>query len=248
MPFTLAHPAAVVFFRKNKFFNFQALVLGAMAPDFIYFILFKPSSNIGHTFLGFLLLNLPICFLLNFLFNNFIKEPMILNLPKSLVKDYGYLIKDKNQIKGLKGFFIFSYSALIGMITHVLWDGFTHSSGYFVETIGFLTKSLTIGNHNLYIYKILQHGSTIIGTIILLIYLYKIKHSNNIIIESKISKLTYYLIIGITVIITFLLSYIFFKYKHGEFVIGSFVVTLVNGIFLGYLTAGVYYKFLKYKL
>ncbi len=37
MPFTLAHPAAVVFL-KNKKFNFTALILGSMAPDFIYFL------------------------------------------------------------------------------------------------------------------------------------------------------------------------------------------------------------------
>ncbi|MVO76193.1 DUF4184 family protein, partial [Paeniclostridium sordellii] len=83
MPFTLAHPAAVIF-TKNKYFNLMGLILGSMAPDFIYFILFNPISNLGHTFLGFLFLNLPLCYLLNYLINNFIKVPFILNLPFGL--------------------------------------------------------------------------------------------------------------------------------------------------------------------
>lgn len=72
MPFTLAHPAVVIF-SKNKNFNLLGLILGSMAPDFIYFLLFNPSSNLGHTLLGFIILNLPICFLLNYLILKFIK-------------------------------------------------------------------------------------------------------------------------------------------------------------------------------
>lgn len=56
MPFTLAHPAAVVFF-KNKKFNLTALILGSMAPDFIYFLNFRPYGNLGHQILGFFILN-----------------------------------------------------------------------------------------------------------------------------------------------------------------------------------------------
>lgn len=55
MPFTLTHPALVVF-NKNKNFNLLGLILGSMAPDFIYFILFNPSSNLGHTLNGFIFL------------------------------------------------------------------------------------------------------------------------------------------------------------------------------------------------
>ncbi|WP_265588881.1 DUF4184 family protein [Terrisporobacter petrolearius] len=53
---------------RSKYFNFSGLILGSMAPNLIYFVLFSPSSNLGHTFWGFLLFNLPMCFLLNYLF------------------------------------------------------------------------------------------------------------------------------------------------------------------------------------
>ncbi len=51
MPFTLAHPAAVLPV-KNKWphlFNGTALILGSMAPDFEYFIRFKAQGTIGHS-------------------------------------------------------------------------------------------------------------------------------------------------------------------------------------------------------
>ncbi|MDU4473291.1 MAG: DUF4184 family protein, partial [Clostridium perfringens] len=80
MPFTLAHPAAVVFL-KNKKFNLTALILGSMAPDFIYFLNFRPYGNLGHQILGFFILNLPLCILLAYIFHNFIKSPLISHLP-----------------------------------------------------------------------------------------------------------------------------------------------------------------------
>ena len=88
MPFTLAHPAAVFFF-KNKKFNLTALILGSMAPDFIYFLNFRPYGNLGHQILGFFILNLPLCILLAYIFHNFIKSPLISHLPRPLDNWYG---------------------------------------------------------------------------------------------------------------------------------------------------------------
>lgn len=36
MPFTFAHPSVVIF-SKSKKINLGGLILGSMAPDFIYF-------------------------------------------------------------------------------------------------------------------------------------------------------------------------------------------------------------------
>ena len=92
MAFTLAHPSAVIF-SKSKKFNLGGLILGSMAPDFIYFLLFSPSSNIGHTPFGFVFLNLPLCFLLNFLFYKYIQDFFIMTLPNFISKKYLYRTK-----------------------------------------------------------------------------------------------------------------------------------------------------------
>ena len=52
MPFTFAHPAAVIpFCKKHQYVSVTALVLGGMAPDFEYFLHFRPYGIIGHAWL-----------------------------------------------------------------------------------------------------------------------------------------------------------------------------------------------------
>lgn len=227
MPFTLTHPALVVF-NKNKNFNLLALILGSMAPDFIYFILFNPSSNLGHTLNGFVFINLPLCFLLSYILTKIIKYPFISNLPFGLSKYYTYLLDDKNKSINLKSFIVFIYSCLIGMLTHVFWDAFTHKTGFFVTNIKFLTKSFNMLSYKLPIYKVLQHGSTIIGFFIILAFLHSMKKISYK--KFYCNKVKYHLIALIVLMLTLILSYIFFN----NFGIGRFVVTIINGLFIGY--------------
>lgn len=235
MPFTLAHPAAVIF-SKNKHFNLMGLILGSMAPDFIYFILFNPSSNLGHTFLGFLLNNLPLCYLLNYLIIKFIRIPFILNLPFGLSRYYTYLLNYRVNIKSIKDIIVFGYSSILGMVTHVFWDAFTHSNGFFVLNINFLKININFFNFQIPLFKIIQHGSTLIGIILILIYLNKIKKESNKDIIS--SKLKYHFIAIFIQIIVIIFSYIFFN----TFGIGRFVVTFINGLFVGYLISSILFS------
>jgi len=236
MPFTFAHPAVVVF-NKNKYLNLSALILGSMAPDFIYFILFSPSSNVGHTLFGFILLNLPLCFVLNFLFHRYIKYSIILSLPNKIANKYTYLFENNNSISNLKDFIIFCYSALIGMFTHVFWDAFTHETGFFVSNIKLLREYVSLLGHDVAAYKILQHGSTVLGTLIILIYVYKIRNNKGFAIRLNIStKFKIYLTLILTEFFVLISSFYCFKPMFG---IGRFVVTTINGLFLGSLICGV---------
>lgn len=235
MPFTLAHPGAVVFM-KNKYLNLSGLVLGSMAPDFMYFILFSPSSNFGHTILGMVILNIPLCFFLNFIYEKYIKQAFILNLPRGLSKKYSFLIDHRNTVSHIREAFIFTYSSVVGMMTHVFWDSFTHNTGYFVAKLSYLRLSIDFWNYKIYVYKICQHGSTLLGFITILIFLSKIKNERPTQIIPLKNKIVYHslaLFIGICVVG---LSYIIFKDSFG---IGRIVVTSINGLLLGYLASSI---------
>ena len=236
MPFTLCHPAVVIF-SKNKKFNLLGLILGSMAPDFIYFLLFNPSSNLGHTFLGFILFNLPLCFLLNFLILKVIKDPFIINLPFKFNHFYIGLLHYNFNFKSIKNNFIFAYSCLIGMLTHVIWDSFTHNTGYFVLRLRFLRKSLNLFNYQVPIFKILQHGSTFIGFLVIVYFFFSIRKYSTEYIKSN--KFIYHLIAILIQIIVILLSYILFD----TFGIGRLVVTFINGLFIGYFISSIVYKY-----
>ncbi|WP_270670608.1 DUF4184 family protein [Paraclostridium bifermentans] len=236
MPFTLAHPAVVIF-SKNKNFNLLGLILGSMAPDFIYFLLFNPISNLGHTLLGFIILNLPICFLLNYLILKFIKNPFIINLPSKICNYYTYLINYDFNFKSPKDIFVFVYSCIVGMLTHIIWDAFTHKTGYFVVNINLLKESIHILGYQVPFFKLLQHGSTLLGFFVILYYFYTIRRYSNKFIRSN--KFQYHLTAISIQILIIILSYLIFK----NFGIGRFVVTFINGLFLGYLTSSIIYKY-----
>lgn len=241
MPFTFAHPS-IVLPLKSKYFNFSGLILGSMAPDLIYFVLFNPSSNLGHTFWGFLLFNLPMCFLLNYLFYKYIQELFICTLPNFISDKYMYMIKNKNILSNKRDIIIFVYSCLIGMITHVLWDAFTHNTGFFVQNIAFLRNSIVLFNFNIPIYKIFQHGSTIIGFFIIFVYIYKNRDTMNKKYYLKINKKKICLgIMFITFILTIMFIIFFLKTK-GFVGIGRIIVTFINSVFLSYLVVGFAYN------
>ena len=67
--------------------------------------------------------------------------------------------------------FVFLYSALFGMFTHVAWDSFTHVGGYMVRNFSFFMYRFSIFGFNIPLYKMLQHGSTLFGLFAIIGYL-----------------------------------------------------------------------------
>lgn len=239
MPFTLAHPSVVLPF-KNKYFNLSALILGSMAPDFIYFILFSPSSNLGHTVNGFILLNLPMCFLINFLFFKYIKNTVIYSMPSVIYNKYAYITKYENNLNCKLDYIKFVYSALVGMLTHILWDAFTHKTGFFVTHLPVLNKSIEIFQTDIPVYKLLQHGSTVIGFLIIVIFIYNKRDKSNKKYIYKVNKASIYISLSVVFILTLLISITVFS-KLGMYIgIGRLVVTVVNSVFISYLVTGIF--------
>lgn len=177
MPFTFAHPAAVLPFAKkhSSYISVTALILGSMAPDFEYFLYFRPYGIIGHTWVGFFYLNLPLVFLLAYAYHRILKGPFITHLPKPFASYYKYVVDAKWGLYTWKNFFVFCYSALFGMVTHVVWDAFTHKTGYFVMEMPLLQQEV----YSIPIYKFLQHGSTCFGLLLLIYVLWKYRRETD---------------------------------------------------------------------
>ncbi|WP_352419195.1 DUF4184 family protein [Proteiniborus sp.] len=228
MAFTLAHPAAVINFTKKtrSFINNAAMILGTMAPDYEYFIYFKPIGVIGHSIKGFLLINLPLVILLYLIFYKVIKNDLISNLPRGINQHLYVLYNDEIKLTSLKEFIIFSYSSFIGMVTHVVWDSFTHKSGYVVNRIDVLSNNI----FNIPIYKYLQHGSTMLGFMIIVVYIFKSEKAEvfNYNINGKIK---YWLqVLSISILIFFIVL----KIKK-SFSIGEIVIAIMNSGILSVL-------------
>lgn len=161
MPNPIAHPAAAIPFTKVGLV-FSALVAGSLSPDFGYFMPW--TTFYMYTIPGLFLFNLPVGLAILLLFHVFVKWPLLSLLPISLQRRlykhaYGFSWGPP------KRFLLIVLSVLVGSMTHVIWDSFTHVYGWMVEQIAFL--SIRIGGTPLY--SILQDLGSLVG-IGLLIY------------------------------------------------------------------------------
>lgn len=162
MPNPIAHPAASIPFTKTGLV-FSALVIGSIAPDFGYF--FQVGEGyFMYTLPGLFLFDLPVALVLLWLFNTFAKWPLLSLLPIGLQRRL-YEPARRFSFGPIKHFGIILLSLLVGSITHILWDSFTHSYGWMVEHFSFFSTRI----RGIPLYDLLQNLSTLVG-IGLLIY------------------------------------------------------------------------------
>jgi len=130
MPFTLAHPAAVLpLLRKGRpWLSATGLVLGSMSPDFEYFIRLRPGGGFGHSLLGLLLMDVPLSLIVAGLFYGLVRKPLVRNLPAFLRNRLSYFQQHPWPLSNLWSPRLL-LGIIIGGITHILWDDLTHSRG-----------------------------------------------------------------------------------------------------------------------
>ena len=139
MPFTLAHPVAVLPFSRCRYCHFPALVIGSLSPDFVYFLHGHAVSG-GHGLADMLWPNLPLCFAVYWLYLALWRDTLSDFLPNCL-NAAPYRPSENVDFNKLKAA-AFIPSALFGMATHLFLDAFTHPTGWFVQHVIGLTTCL----------------------------------------------------------------------------------------------------------
>lgn len=179
MPFTLAHPAAVLPFLRQPFVPI-ALVAGAMAPDVPYFLKVPVTSGSwyeslvngsnSHDLAQILTVGFPLALLLAAVLW-LVSKPVRWAVPDAWVPAKEGL-RGRRPSSARIALWTF-YSLILGLVTHIVWDSFTHSYGWVVKQLPFLAAQPIAG---VPIYRILQHGSTLAGLAILALwYLKRVK-------------------------------------------------------------------------
>lgn len=229
MPFTFSHPAAVLplTFLPRRWFSLTGLVIGSMAPDFEYFIRMKVHSSYSHTWTGVLLFDLPLAVLLSFIFHIIVRNDLIDNLPpvfKSRLAAF-LLFQWTDYFKS--NVFVVLLSSIFGTITHVIWDSFTHLNGHSVEAIGGLQDTLVLVGHEVPVYKILQHTSTIVGGLSIVYALFRLPVVS---LTKTQTRQGYWLSVTVTT-----LTVIAFRVWLGQSsnFIGNIIVTAIAGGLIG---------------
>lgn len=164
MPLTLAHPIATapLWYIARKRLDLPALITGAMIPDIMYFLYLRPVLNMGHTVPGIFIQGVPASLLLLWIFFAVMRDPLAALFPRTL----GPLLPSTYAFLPAKRFFTIVFSIILGAATHVFWDSFTHDGRAMVELFPILKSQAG----PVPIYKYLQYGSGIFGTIAMIIW------------------------------------------------------------------------------
>jgi Domain of unknown function (DUF4184) len=172
MPLTTAHPVASILLRKpmGRFGVLSALIIGSMTPDFHYFIPLHVGRDHSHSLLGLVWYCLPMGLVSYWFFHRFFKHAFCDLLPLAVKQKIAWII-DQNKTSKQIPFLAVVLSLLVGSLTHIVWDSFTHGTSPVVMAISPLQYPITyIGDYAVTVYKVLQHGSSVVGTLVMSIW------------------------------------------------------------------------------
>jgi hypothetical protein len=158
MPFPLAHPAAVLPFRRFKHLNSLALLIGAVTPDLSYCFERYDLDVFAHTVRGCFGFSLPVGWLAVLIFQ-IVRDPLVNRLPAPHRQALSRSFRKPDP-----AWFSVPLSVVVGAATHVFWDAFTHETGWFVERSSFLQMKLfALDEHHFRMCRLLWHISTWAG-------------------------------------------------------------------------------------
>jgi hypothetical protein len=163
LPFTGSHPDAVLPFLRTTLPT-TALVAGSMAPDVPVFLHGGPHYVQTHTLIGVLTVDALLGGLMLLIWH------LLLAAPARAVAPAALRARLPHRKRGVPDFAVGYVALVVGGLTHIGWDEFTHRDRAAVRHIGWLHHEHTLGGFTLPGYSWAQYGSTVAGLLILAIW------------------------------------------------------------------------------
>jgi hypothetical protein len=161
MPFTLAHPIAALPLWKlsQKRLNLLGLMVGAIVPDMAYFLSLQPIESVRHTLPGVLTYGIAEGLLLVAIVRYILLRPLLAIGPKTITQRCQ--IPTSPQSFSIVDFVLLIVSIGLGAMSHLIWDSFSHETGWFVQNIAWLRQDVG----RMPIYKLVQYLSGLLGLV-----------------------------------------------------------------------------------
>ncbi|KUG08775.1 hypothetical protein ASU33_11625 [Solirubrum puertoriconensis] len=146
----------------------SALAVGSLSPDLIYFMELKATGNIGHTLPGLFSFCLPAGMVVLWLWHRLAKPAAVALLPPWVRERTLFVAHEPFCFgPGLRMLQV-AVAILLGAVTHIVWDAFTHVDGWVAERIPFFQRVVPFpGFGTMPVYKLGQLASTALGAILL---------------------------------------------------------------------------------
>ncbi len=134
VPFTVSHVAAVLpVVGRSERLPAAALVIGSMTPDYPWFLTRVRTSQLSHSPLGLVTADLVVGFLAFAVWRLWVQRPVRDLLPRPvgerLPQPAAGAVRDLRWA---------ALAVVLGALTHLVWDSFTHAGRWGVEVVPWL--------------------------------------------------------------------------------------------------------------
>lgn len=175
MPFTVSHIVAALPLNKgigkySKFTALSPLIIGSMTPDIAYLTPFLVHQRMdSHSLIAIYLFCIPMGLTVYFLYHLLMAPVVVSCLPKSIQRHLNSdLFIGKLPTTPAH---VIVISLVLGALTHIIWDFFTHSYGIPQHIAWMATPLMNIDGFDIMPYRVLQLLSSILGLGLLLYWL-----------------------------------------------------------------------------
>jgi Domain of unknown function (DUF4184) len=143
--------------------------MGAIAPDFHYFVGLGSDARPSHSLPGAFTICLPSALVTMWLFHRWLKLPLISLAPEWHQRRLARFASPF-RFGPPRRFGLILISLLAGIFSHLFWDSFTHGYGFMVRHVALL-RIMPFEAYGSFrpVYNLLQHVSTVIGTGVLVV-------------------------------------------------------------------------------
>lgn len=169
MPFTFAHPAAILPLRRSRFLQTVPLIIGSLVPDVPYFFPTRLGRALPdtHTLYGSFSICLPLGMALLIL-TLLLREPLTVLLG---ARARWICLRSIERFNARPLHWpIALLSILIGSWTHIAWDSFTHQTGWTTARVAALSAPVSIFGWDTETSHLLQYVSSVFGLVVLAIW------------------------------------------------------------------------------
>lgn len=169
MPFTISHAAAVLPFARflKGRSLLSAALIGSMVPDFGIFSPMHPPRSETHGLVALVTFCLPVGLAAFWLFQYCIKPAAIAVLPDNHYR-VAAACASPAPIRDVRSWVAAAAGVLLGALTHLAWDAFTHEGARGIRMIPALDElSIAAAGHHLAGQRLLQDVSSLIGLAII---------------------------------------------------------------------------------
>lgn len=148
----------------------SAAVIGSMVPDFGWLTPWHPARFETHSAISLLTFSLPVGLATFWIFQIFVKGPVLEVLPDAAHARARAFAAPPNFHDPLQ-WILAALGVLLGAITHLVWDAFTHEGARGMRMIPALDDpAVALGVHHLAGARLMQDVSSVVGLIAVLAF------------------------------------------------------------------------------